>query len=337
MNFEPSEEQVLLRDMVGRFLADRTDVAMIGHGPMPREDWRALGELGLFAFLLPERGGGMGGKPQDAMIVGEELGRALAITPLAESVLAAADLVARHGSAAQVECWLPAVLSGDAVLALATGDVTVRDGRIDGRCDHIRWAVEAAALVVVHDDSAWLVPAGTPGLDIAPIRLIDGSLAGNVLFNGCEAEAIVLPAGAAAASLAAAQLVYVAEMVGAMALLYEQTVDYARQRRQFGAAIGTFQIVQHKLARMFVALEQCRSLLLKAGLADRDDPGFERGILAAKAYVAAAAQHLAEEAVQLHGGMGVTDELAIGRGLRRVMLLARLFGSADAARARLAA
>src|SRR3954468_1535779 len=117
---------------------------------------------------------------------------------------------------------------------------------------------------------------------------------------------MILPAGAGAASLATAQLCYVAEMVGAMALLYEQTVDYARQRRQFGAAIGSFQVVQHKLARMFVALEQARSLLLKAGLADRDEAGFERGVIAAKAYVAEAAQRLAEEAVQLHGGMGVT-------------------------------
>jgi len=223
------------------------------------------------------------------------------------------------------------------VLALAVGDIHKQDGRLTGRCDFVRWAVDADALVVLAGDAFHIVATDAPGLTIAPVRLADGSVAGMVVFDGCTAESMILPAGAGAASLATAQLCYVAEMVGAMALLYEQTVDYARQRRQFGAPIGSFQVVQHKLARMFVALEQARSLLLKAGLADRDEPEFERGVIAAKAYVAEAAQRLAEEAVQLHGGMGVTDELAIGRGLRRVMLLARLFGGAGEARARLAA
>jgi alkylation response protein AidB-like acyl-CoA dehydrogenase len=208
---------------------------------------------------------------------------------------------------------------------------------LNGRCDFVRWAVGADALVVLAGDSLHVVAADAPGLTIKPAQLADGSFAGMVMFDGGEAESIALPAAAAAASLATVQLCYVAEMVGAMALLYEQTADYARQRRQFGAAIGSFQAVQHKLARMFVALEQARSLLLKAGLADRDAAGFERGVIATKAYVAEAAQRLAEDAVQLHGGMGVTDELAIGRGLRRVMLLARLFGGAGEARARLAA
>ncbi len=122
-----------------------------------------------------------------------------------------------------------------------------------------------------------------------------------------------------------------------MALLYARTAEYAATRRQFGAAIGTFQAVQHKLARMFVALEQARSLTIKAAATGREDAGFVRAARAAKAYTAEAAQLLAEEAVQLHGGIGVTDELPVGRGLRRVMLLARLFGSAADARTKLAA
>lgn len=337
MNLEPSEEQGMLRDLVRRFLADRVDAAAIGSRPMSRDDWVALGELGLFAFLLPERGGGMGGAPQDAMIVAEELGRALAITPFAESILGAAGLVARYGTDDQVAGWVGPAQAGSVVLALAVGDVTVRDGALHGRCDFVRWAADADAVVVLSGETAFLVPAGSPGLTNTAVRLADGSTAAMMVLESCVGERISLPAGEVDTCLALVQLGYVAELVGAMALLYDQTVDYVRQRKQFGAAIGTFQVVQHKLARMFVSLEQARSLLLKAGVSPREVPGFVNGVLGAKAYVAEAAQRLAEEAVQLHGSIGVTEELAIGRGLKRVLVLGRLFGSAEEARQRLAA
>lgn len=337
MNLQPSEEQVLLRDMIGRFLADRCAAHGLGRGPMPREDWRALGELGLFAFLLPESGGGMNGRAQDAMVVAEELGRALAITPLAECVLATADLVARHGTSTQIERWVRPVREGEALLALASGDVELRDGRLVGRCPLVHWGSDADGLAVIVCDAVYIVARDAANMTLTPIRLADGSMAARVDLAGCESEAITLPEGELARSLALAQLAYVAEMVGAMDLLLGQTADYVQQRVQFGVAVASFQTVQHRVARMFVALEQARSLLIKAAVADRGDPGFERGVLAAKAYVAEAAQRLAEDAVQLHGGMGVTEELPIGRGLRRVIVLARLFGGADTARARLAA
>jgi alkylation response protein AidB-like acyl-CoA dehydrogenase len=337
MDLAPGEEQVLLRDMVRRFLADRTDPGDIGRAPMSRGDWCELGSLGLFAFLLPERAGGMGGRPQDAMIVAEELGRALAITPLAESILGAADLVALYGSEAQLDRWIRPVLAGEMLLALAQGDVALQDGRLVGRCAHARWGAEADALVVTSATAVHIVRRDTENLAIHPVRLADGSLAATVDLAGCPGEEIALPEGALASTLASAQLGYVAELAGAMDLLLAQTLDHVRQRHQFGAPIATFQVVQHRLARMAIALEQARSMLLKAAVMERDDPDFGRGVLAAKAFVADAAQRLAEDAVQLHGGMGVTDELAVGRGLRRVTVLARLFGGVDAALTRLAA
>lgn len=337
MNLEPSQEQVLLRDMVRRFLADRCEAHELGRGPMPRADWAALGELGLFAYLLPKRAGGMNGRAQDAMIVAEELGRALAMTPLAECILAAADLIGRHGTSGQIERFVAPVLEGRSWLALASGEVALRDGRLVGGCPVVRWGGDADALAVIVGDALHIVARDAANLVIAPIRLADGTVAATVDLAGCESDAIVLPEGELARSLAVAQLAYVAEMVGAMDLLLAQTAAHLRQRVQFGAPIGSFQAVQHRIARMFVALEQARSLLIRASVADRGDPGFERGVLAAKAYVAEAAQRLAEDAVQLHGGMGVTDELPVGRGLRRVIVLARLFGGADVARERLAA
>ena len=185
MNLEPTDEQVMLRDLVRRFLADRTDAAAIGSGPMSRDDWHALGELGLFSFMLPERGGGMGGAPQDAMIVAEELGRALAITPFAESILGAADIIARYGTEDQVARWVEPALAGSAVLALAVGDVTVRDGALHGRCDFVRWAADAEALVVLDRDTAYLVPAGS-GVTITPMRLADCSTAGCDVGRRCR-------------------------------------------------------------------------------------------------------------------------------------------------------
>lgn len=337
MDLQPSEEQLLLRNMVGRFLADRCATDGLGRGPMAREEWRALGELGLFTFLLPESGGGMNGRAQDTMIVAEELGRALAITPLAECVLVAADLVARHGTSAQIERWVRPVREGEALLAWASGEAELRGGLLVGRCPLVRWGADADGFAVLVRDALHIVARDAANLTLRPIRLADGTPAATVDLAGCKSEAITLPEGELDRSLAVAQLAYVAEMVGAMDLLLGQTADYVQQRVQFGVAVASFQTVQHRVARMFVALEQARSLLIKAAVADRGDPGFERGVLAAKAYVAEAAQRLAEDAVQLHGGMGVTEELPIGRGLRRVIVLARLFGGADTARARLAA
>ena len=337
MNLQPSDEQILLRDTIRRLLADRIDLTAMGAGPSPQQVWRELADLGVLSLMVPEDAGGMDAAPQDAMIVAEELGRAIAITPFAEAILGAVDIVARHGDAAQIARWVAPAVAGDLKLALATGDVALREGNIHGTCAFVRWAADADAYVILVDDAACIVSRDTPGVTLVAGRLADGTSAPTLHFDACPGDVVALPAPAVAEQLALVQLGYVAEMVGTMATLFEQTVDYARDRRQFGAAIGTFQVVQHKLARMYVSLEQARSILLKAGVAPRGAPGFVRGVYAAKAYVAHAAQGLAEEAVQLHGGMGVTDELPVGRGLRRILVLARLYGSAEDARLNLAA
>lgn len=338
MDLEPSEEQVMLRDMVRRFLADRQDMANMGRGPMAHEDWQALGELGLFAFLLPERAGGTGGQPQDAAIVAEELGRGMAITPLAETVLLCAGLIARRGTATQIERWVQPVMQGDMILAYAEGDALRHDGaRLHGQAHIVRHGMDASAFVIALPErqGAVLVSAAAGGLARTPVRLADGTIAAEVRFDSVETEALAATPHDLDTAIAHAELAMIAEMVGTMTTLYEQAVDYVQQRRQFGVAIGSFQVIQHRLARLFILLEQARSMMLKAALVDED--ARVRTVTAAKAYVADAALRLAQDVTQLHGGMGVTDELPVGRGHRRLLVLSHLFGGAIAARARLAA
>jgi len=337
VNFGPSSEQAMLRNLVRRFLADRQDGATMGHGPIALADWAALGELGLFAFLLPECAGGLGGGLADAAIVAEELGRGLAVTPLAESLLLAARLIANHGTLDQIARWVEPVARGEIVLGFAQGGRAQRDGEgwtIDGTIDLVRDGMAASAILVLAPGAPpLLVDTASPSLARMPVRLVDGSHAAQLRFEGVTGEPIDASPADVADAMAWAELAIVAEMVGAMAVLLDTTVDYVKQRRQFGVPIGSFQAVQHRCARLFILLEQSRSMLLRAVLEGERE--CREALLGAKAYVADAALKLAEDAVQLHGGMGVTDETLVGRGLRRVLLLSRLFGGASAARAAL--
>lgn len=333
MDFTLSDEQVMLRDTVRRFLRDHESGAGAGRGAIDNHAWQQLAELGVIAFLLPASAGGLGGRPQDAAIVAEEFGRALTITPLSEGILAATNLVARFGSPEQIDRLVTPIMSGQSYMALATGEVEQdSEGRVSGSYHCVRWAPTAHALVVLSDNAAFVLDLGNEELAIETSILVDGTPAGTVKFNCVAAERIDLPGDAIAVTQASAQLGYASEMLGAMELLYGQTLDYARQREQFGSPIGRFQVIQHKLARMFVQLEQSRSMLLKAGVRDIDDPAFCSGVVAAKAYIADVAQRLAEDAVQIHGGIGITEEAVVGRGLRRITVLARLFGTAEEAR-----
>lgn len=346
---EPTEEQALLRDMVARFLADRVPPDAAGRGPLPMADWRALAELGVLALAVPEAAGGLGGGPREVAIVAEALGRAAAMTPMAECAVLCAVLVAEGGDDALRSAWVEAVMSGEKILAYAgrgegLGELTVErsgdDWVLHGERRLVRHGAAAAAFVVAFDDAPdlLLVEAGTPGVATVPYRLADGEQAGLVRFDAVRvpssARLSVSPARRRRA-LALAQLAIVAEMVGLMQTLYEATVEHVRQRRQFGVAIGSFQVIQHRVARLFISLEQSRSLLTRTVFADEE--GFAIAVTEAFAYVADAALRLAQDATQLHGGMGVTEDLLVGRGHRRLLVLSHLFGGAIAARAELAA
>lgn len=332
MDFALTDEQVMVRDMVRRFLADRYDAASMAKGPMTSADWRALGDLGLFALLLPERAGGMGGGAAEVMIVAEEFGRALTITPLAESVMLCGQVIARSDAS---DRWSAPLADGAVVLAFARGG-TIESGHLSGPVGLVRDGMAASAFVVVSQTGdVALIEAGGSGVHRAPVRLVDGSIAADLRFDGASVVMLGISEADLTGAITLAELAIVAELVGAMGILFDLAIDYVQQRKQFGKAIGSFQAIQHRCARLYTLLEQSRSMLLKAALvADDVRP---RAVTAAKAYVFDAALRLAEDVVQLHGGMGVTDELAAGRGLRRVLLLSRFYGGAAAARASLAA
>ena len=321
----------MLRDMVRRFMADRYDASSMAQGPIAPADWRALADLGLFAFLLPEAAGGMGGGAAEVMIVAEEFGRALAITPLAGSVVLCGRLL---GAGEAGRDWGQRLAAGEATVAFACG-ATLNDGAITGPLGIVPDVATADAILVAPDDGGVvLIDAAAPGISRSPVRLVDGSMAAELRFEGTPATRLDTNDADLAAALALAELAIAAELVGAMSTLLDLTVDYVKQRRQFGQPIGSFQVVQHRCARMYTLLEQARSMVLKAGLVEETLRGYT--VTCAKAYVGDAALQVAEDAVQLHGGMGVTDELVVGRALRRVLLLSRLFGGSAAARAELA-
>lgn len=350
MTLEPTEEQALLRDMVSRFLADHVLPEKAGREPLPAADWRALGDLGVPALALPESAGGLGGGAPEIAIVAEAFGRAAAMTPLAECAVLCAVLIAEGGDEALRSRWIEVVTSGRSLVAYAgqgegLGDLSAeRSGDawvLNGERRLVRHGAAAAAFVVAFDDAApglLLVEAATPGLTTLPYRLADGDWAAVARFDGVRVAAsarLAVSATGRRRALALAQLAIVAEMVGLMQTLYEATVDHVRQRRQFGVPIGSFQVIQHRVARLFVLLEQSRSILLRAVFAD--DQSFATAVTEARAYVADAALRLAQDATQLHGGMGVTEDLLVGRGHRRLLVLSHLFGGALAARAELAA
>jgi alkylation response protein AidB-like acyl-CoA dehydrogenase len=345
VSLEPNEEQRLLADMVARFLADHAPPEGPGHTSMPADQWRALGDLGVLSLAVPESAGGLGGGPMEVALIGEALGRAAAMTPMADVAVLSALLLADSLPSETAAAWLAGIVSGEAIAAYSEaghgqGEVAVLAAE-DG------WTLQGERRLVRHGDQAGafildtgaagpgllLLDAAVTGLTVTPYRLADGEMAARLQFEGVNvATSARLTASPCARrrSVALSALAVIGEMVGLMQTLYEATIDYVRERKQFGVAIGSFQVVQHRCARLFILIEQSRSMMLRAVHAA--DEAFEQRVLEARAYIADAALRLAQDATQLHGGMGVTDELLVGRGHRRLLVLSHLYGGAIGAR-----
>ncbi|HET8612922.1 MAG TPA: acyl-CoA dehydrogenase [Sphingomonas sp.] len=357
MNFDLDDEQVMLRDMVARFMAersspaDRTSVRLTPAG-FSGDNWRAMGELGLLGLPFAAEQGGMGGGPIELMVVMEQLGRGLAAEPYLFDLILAGRLLDRAGSESQREAWLPGIISGERRLALAHGERAARYNPLFVQCratrhkggatlDGVKTFVLAgsgadAFLVSAREHggpdqpeglSLYLVRADAAGLDRRDYRLVDGSAACELHLRDVPGEPLEGGADALLAAFDEARVAACAEMIGIMALLFETTLDHLRTRKQFGQPIGSFQAVQHRMADLYAALEQSRSHLYRAALvADEDAP---TAIAGAKSFISAAAVRLGEECIQFHGGMGTSDELIIGRGHKRILLLATLLGDSE--------
>lgn len=342
----------MLQDTVSRFAADRCDLASRPTHVIPSTgrdaaNWQFLADLGLLALPFDESFGGMGGQAGDLIVVMEAIGRSLIPEPyLAEIILGGLALARAGGDAAQIG----AVVAGTRHVAFAWAEhasrqhwdrpaTKVAGDRLSGAKTFVLAGDDVDAYIVVARESAdslglYQVDAAARGVRRRDYRLIDGSTAQEIEFR--DVAATRLAGGDMLATLFDdARLAASAEMLGIMEMLFAVTLDYLRTREQFGVPIGSFQAIQHRMADLYARLQQSRSLLYRAIAVD---PGERAAAVAAtSAYVGSAAIDLAEQCVQYHGGMGVSEETIVGHGLCRIMLLGNLFGSPSDELARYAA
>jgi alkylation response protein AidB-like acyl-CoA dehydrogenase len=367
MNFDLTEEQQLLADSLKRYLANEYSIdarAKIVDSPTGSSDavWAAFAEMGLLGVPFAEEHGGFGGTAVDVMLVMEALGEGLVVEPYWVNVGLAGRLVARGGSVAQQKRILPELIQGKHRLAFAH---TERAARYDLRHVATRarrsgpgFVLEGEKRAVLHGASAdtlivsartsggdtdsagislFLVDRAAQGVTVKEYRTIDELRAADVWLSGVSVgaeaqlgdEGRALPLIEDAADYATALLC--AEAVGAIRFANEATLEYLKTRRQFGVPIGSFQALQHRMVDMVISYEQARSMACLACVKVDGAPPAERrhAVSAAKIKVADACRHVSQEAVQLHGGMGMTEELKISHTFRRLTMIAQTFGDAE--------
>jgi alkylation response protein AidB-like acyl-CoA dehydrogenase len=348
MNFMLNDEQQMLADTVGRFVQEKAS--------------GSLADLGLYGLNVPEDHGGIGGGAVEAMIVMEALGRGLAAEPFLATAVIAARLIARHGSPAQKDRFLGRIAAGELRFALAAFESQARWDLHDVRTRAERtddgWRLDGAKSVVLHGDSAdwlivtartwpgssaaegltlFLVDTKAPGVSVQGFPTIDNQRCADVRFDGVQLHdsAVV---GATDQGLALAEwaldqglAALAAEAVGCMERLTELTCDYLATRKQFGVAIGSFQALQHRAADMRIAVEQARALALAAAahVDSADRAQRRRAVSAAKAMAGRSGQFVGQQATQLHGGMGMTDEMASGHYFKRLTAIDMTWGNTE--------
>jgi alkylation response protein AidB-like acyl-CoA dehydrogenase len=352
MNFDYNEEQQLLADSVRRYLAKSYDFEarkriVAGEG-WSADAWAQLAQMGLMGLPVGADHGGFGGGAVDLMGIMEAFGEALVVEPYLALVLAA-RAIERGGSAAQKSAVLAAVVDGRAKLAFAHSEkgaryaldalqVRAAQNRLSGEKSAVIGAPLADHLVVSarSEEGIGLFLVERTACEVKPHRTIDERLSGDVLLRDAPAEPIGGGRALLEETIDFGTALVCAEAVGAMKFACDTTLEYLKTRKQFGVPIGTFQALQHRIVDMYISLEQARSMACLA--ASRADAGGDaRAISAAKIKIADAARHVSQEAVQLHGGMGMSEELKVSHAFRRLTVLAREFGDADHHLARYAA
>jgi alkylation response protein AidB-like acyl-CoA dehydrogenase len=357
MDFNLSKEQELLRDGLTKFLSTRYDLeksraaAKTGAGWQP-DIWRGFAdELGILGAALPDEMGGIGGGPVEVMVIAEALGHALVIEPYVDTVVVAGGLLQRAGGAAAGEL-LGKIVAGTAVVALAateagSGDhwqdvATVADRDGDGWVLRGSKVVAMSAPLATHllvtartqqGISLFLVDADWSTIEAHHYRTVDDRRASDLVLDGVRGvllgeEGQAWPSVAKARDEGAAAVC--AEAVGCMRKVLADTVEYCKQRQQFGQPIGSFQVLQHRMVDMYMEVEQSVAAVYLAVLNLEASPDVRaRAVSAAKATIGRAARFVGQQAVQLHGGMGMTEELAIGHYFKRLTALQYEFGSTD--------
>jgi alkylation response protein AidB-like acyl-CoA dehydrogenase len=366
MQFEFNDDQLALQDSVRRFFTERYDFetrrgCLAQPAGSSNEIWQAFAEQGFLSIGLPEAHGGIGGATE-LMLTMEEIGRALVLEPYLSTVALCAPLVADHGTEAQQADLLPRVASGSLKLALAHGEAEARYAstvRTEAHHDGDSYVLNGEKATVLDGGVAdlllvsaqmkdragkllavFLVDPNAPGVRLVRYRTQDGRSAADVFFNDVKLPADqMLGVGDATEALERAVqrgiAALCAEAVGAMEATNATTIEYTKSRKQFGQPIGRFQALQHRMADMFVQATQARSMSILAtgrcaahAVEHGDSALRRRDVSMAKCYVGKAARFVGQQAVQLHGGMGMADELAVSHYFKRLTMIDMTFGDA---------
>ncbi len=367
MDFDLTQEQQLLADTVQRFLSQRYGfearrAILKSKEGWSREVWAGLAELGLLTLQVPEEHGGMAPAPVETLLAMAAFGKALLLEPFLASAVLGTALVRALGSPEQRQALLGKMAAGEVIAVPAHGEAwarhdlervaTAASRRGDG------WVITGRKAVAAHAQAAdvllvtartagrgdepagislFAVPRGAPGLSLVPYRTLDGICAADVVLGDVSVgrDALLGPEGGALAAVEDAWDLGVAalcaEASGALQSALDATVDYAKTRKQFGVFIGKFQALQHRMADMLIQVEQARSMAYLAALRVEEPDRRERRRLlsAAKVAVGQACRQVGQQAVQIHGGMGVTDELAVSHLFRRLTAIEMSLGDCE--------
>ncbi|QJQ01454.1 acyl-CoA dehydrogenase family protein [Herbaspirillum rubrisubalbicans] len=369
MNFDLTEEQQMLQDSAARYVQrsypfELRRARANDEGGFRRETWQAIAEMGWLGVAVPEQYGGLGFSPVETGLVAEQLGRALVLEPFVACGVFPAALLVRAGEGGeggQRAALLEELISGQALFAVAHSERQARgtlasvktratnsgDGwRIDGHKTLVVGAPVADKLLVVARTAGadqdpqgltlFLVDPRGPGVGVVPTRLLDGTPAADIVFDGAclDGSAVVGTVGGALSVLQAAVdeaiVAFNAELVGGMEDTIALCADYLKTRKQFGVAIGSFQALQHRMADMAIELSQARATLHR-GWAALTQGGAAQGVTVSgcKAQLIRSARFVTTQGIQLHGGYGITDEYKVGHHYRRLLMLDAQFGNME--------
>ncbi|HYM36235.1 MAG TPA: acyl-CoA dehydrogenase family protein [Steroidobacteraceae bacterium] len=351
MDFELNDDQTMLQDSLQKFVQkdysfERRNKILASENGFSAEVWSELAEQGMLGIGLPEAHGGFGGAVE-TMIAMEQIGRGLLLEPYMSTVVIGGGLIRDVGSSAQQAELLPKIVAGECKLALAHHEkgarylldhvnTTVAAGKLSGKKTVVFDGAVADVFIVSARDankklSLYLVDANAKGVKRANYRTQDGRNAADVTLTNAEGQLLGKEGEGLSIlqrTIDRANAALCAEAVGAIEAINQATLEYTKNRKQFGQPIGRFQALQHRMADMFVAGVQARSMsLLATGFCEHKDATVRaRKISTAKAYIGQVARFCGQQAVQLHGGMGITAELATGHYFKRLTLINQTFG-----------
>ena len=366
MNFELSEEQKMIQQSVERFVQENYDlsnrISISSEDPgFSKEYWSSMAELGWLGLAFAEEEGGFGGNQIDTLVLMEQFGKGLVLEPFLANIVLGGGAIKRSNSQQLKETIVPGLIDGSLQITLAYAEEQSRfdlndvatsateDGEgfiLNGKKSMVLNAESADKIIVVartsggqtEEDgiSLFILDTGSEGIVMENFPTVDGLRASEISLENVKVSKEdlvgekdkgfdILQAVANDAILALA-----AEAVGAMEVLYKDTVEYTQQREQFDHALSDFQVLQHRMVDMFMEYEQCKSLLFRATMETVQDPIMaQRTIHALKHLIGKSGIFVGENAVQLHGGMGVTEELRIGHFFKRLLVIDSQFGNAD--------